>query len=183
MRILLLAACCSLAPPRTRPSTRTASCSARAEAEVKKHFPSANCKKLEWQSRAADRRCDDSRISFGGVEARITFYLRRDKVEAFDVRFDSRDLERFVAVVKQRYGAPASEQRDTLGDKKPRQVYKALWEGRASAPRSSPSSTSGAARCSCRAATSRKRSTRFARASPSSAPRSPAPGRRRCRRR
>ncbi len=101
-----------------------------SEAEVRKTFPSANCKKLEWESRAADRRCDDSRVSFGGVEARITLYLRRDKVEAFDVRFDSRDLDRFVAAVKQRYGAPASEQRDTLGDKKPRQVYKALWEGK-----------------------------------------------------
>jgi len=100
------------------------------EAEVRKKFPSANCKKLEWESRAADRRCDDSRVSFGGVEARVTFYLRRDKVEAFDVRFDSRDLERFVKVVKDRYGAPANEQRDTLGDKKPRQVYKALWEGK-----------------------------------------------------
>jgi len=100
------------------------------EAEVKKKFPSAHCKKLEWESRAADRRCDDSRVSFGGIEARVTFYLRRDRVEAFDVRFDSRDLERFVTFVKQRYGAPASEQRDTLGDKKPRQVYKALWEGK-----------------------------------------------------
>ena len=101
-----------------------------SEAEVKKKFPSANCKKLEWESRAADRRCDDSRVSFGGVEARITFYLRRDRVEAFDVRFDSRDLDRFVAFIKQRYGVPANEQRDTLGDKKPRQVYKALWEGK-----------------------------------------------------
>ena len=100
------------------------------EAEVKRKFPSANCKKLEWESRAADRRCDDSRVSFGGVEARVTFYLRRDKVEAFDVRFDSRDLERFVKFAKERYGAPANEQRDTLGDKKPRQVYKALWEGK-----------------------------------------------------
>jgi hypothetical protein len=100
------------------------------EAEVKKKFPSANCKKLEWESRAADRRCDDSRVSFGGIEARVTFYLRKDKVEAFDVRFDSRDLERFVKFVKDRYGAPANEQRDTLGDKKPRQIYKALWEGK-----------------------------------------------------
>jgi hypothetical protein len=100
------------------------------EAEVKRRFPSANCKKLEWESRAADRRCDDSRINFGGVEARVTFYLRKDKVEAFDVRFDSRELDQVVAFVKQRYGAPATEQRDTLGDKKPRQVYKALWEGK-----------------------------------------------------
>ena len=101
-----------------------------SEADVKRRFPSANCKRLEWESRAADRRCDDSRINFGGVESRVTFYLRKDKVEAFDVRFDSRELERLVAHVKQRYGKPASEQRDTLGDKKPRQVYKALGEGK-----------------------------------------------------
>jgi len=101
-----------------------------AEAEVRKRFPSANCKKLEWESRGADRRCDDSRVSFGGVEVRVTFYLRRDKVEAFDVRFDARDLDRVIGVAKQRYGQPATEQRDTLGDKKPRQVYKALWEGK-----------------------------------------------------
>jgi hypothetical protein len=101
-----------------------------SEADVKRRFPSANCKRLEWESRAADRRCDDSRINFGGVESRVTFYLRKDKVEAFDVRFDSRELERFIAYAKRRYGKPASEQRDTLGDKKPRQVYKALWEGK-----------------------------------------------------
>lgn len=101
-----------------------------SEADVKRRFPSANCKRLEWESRAADRRCDDSRINFGGVESRVTFYLRKDKVEAFDVRFDSRELDRVVAHVKQSYGKPASEQKDTLGDKKPRQVYKALWEGK-----------------------------------------------------
>ena len=101
-----------------------------SEADVKRRFPSANCKRLEWESRAADRRCDDSRISFGGVESRVTFYLRKDKVEAFDLRFDSRELDRVIAYAKQRYGRPVSEQRDTLGDKKPRQVYKALWEGK-----------------------------------------------------
>ena len=101
-----------------------------SEAEVRKKFPSANCKKLEWESRAADRRCDDSRVNFGGVEARVTFYLRRDKVEAFDVRFDSQALEQVRDFLRKRYGAPASEQRDTLGDKKPRQVFKALWEGK-----------------------------------------------------
>ena len=100
------------------------------EKDVRAKYPSAHCKPLEWQSRAADRRCDDSRISFGGVESRITFYLRKDKVEAFDVRFDSRELERVIAYAKERYGKPASEQRDTLGDKKPRTVYKALWEGK-----------------------------------------------------
>ena len=101
-----------------------------AEAEVRKQFPSANCKKLEWESRAADRRCDDSRVKFAGAEARIAFYLRRDRVEAFDVRFDSSQLDRVVAFLKERYGKPVTEQRDTLGDKKPRQVYKALWEAK-----------------------------------------------------
>jgi hypothetical protein len=129
MRILLLAA--ALLIPSAYAAFDVNSVMLGApEAEVKRRFPSANCKKLEWESRAADRRCDDSRINFGGVEARVTFYLRKDKVEAFDVRFDSRDLEPVVAFVKQRYGAPATEQRDTLGDKKPRQIYKALWEGK-----------------------------------------------------
>jgi hypothetical protein len=101
-----------------------------SEADLMKRFPSAHCKKLEWESRAADRRCDDSRIVFGGVEARVTFYLRRDKVEAFDVRFDSQKLDAVLGFLKERYGKPASEQRDTVGDKTPRQVYKALWEGK-----------------------------------------------------
>jgi len=101
-----------------------------SEAEVRKKFPSAHCKKLEWQSRAAERRCDDSRIRLGGVEARVTFYLRRDKVEAFDVRFDSRELDHGHAAVEQRYGASVTDERETLGDKKPRKVYKALWEGK-----------------------------------------------------
>jgi len=130
MRALLLTAALLVAPAAHAAFDANGIPLGANEAEVKRKFPSANCKKLEWESRAADRRCDDSRVSFGGVEARITFYLRRDKVEAFDVRFDSRDLERFVGVVKQRYGKPASEQTDTLGDKKPRQVYKALWEGK-----------------------------------------------------
>jgi hypothetical protein len=101
-----------------------------SEAQVRKQFPSAHCKKLEWETRAADRRCDDSRIGFGGVEARITFYLRRDRVEAFDVRFDAQHLGRVSDFLKERYGKPVTEQRDTFGDKKPRQVYKALWEGK-----------------------------------------------------
>jgi hypothetical protein len=130
MRTFLLAAVLLASPQAHAAFDANGIALGASEAEVRKKFPSANCKKLEWESRAADRRCDDSRINFGGVEARVTFYLRRDKVEAFDVRFDSRDLDRFVAAVKERFGAPASEQRDTLGDKKPRQVYKALWEGK-----------------------------------------------------
>jgi hypothetical protein len=100
------------------------------ESEVKRLLPSAHCKALEWKSKAADRRCDDSRVSFGGVEVRVTLYLRKDAVEAFDVRFDTKDLDRFVGFLKSRYGAPASEDRDTHQNKgkTARQVYKARWE-------------------------------------------------------
>ena len=101
-----------------------------SERDVKRALPSAHCKVLEWKSKAADRRCDDSRVSFGGVEVRVTLYLRKDAVEAFDVRFDTKELERLVGVLKSRYGAPASENRDTYGSKgkATRQVYKAAWE-------------------------------------------------------
>ncbi len=102
------------------------------ERDIRQHFPSAHCKALEWESRAADRRCDDSRIAFAGIEARITFYLRKGKVEAFDLRFDSMETDRVVTFLKGRYGKPASEVRDSLGDtgKTPRQVYKVLWEAK-----------------------------------------------------
>ncbi len=102
------------------------------EREIRQYFPSAHCKALEWESRAADRRCDDSRVAFAGIEARITFYLRKDKVEAFDLRFDSMEADRVVTFLKGRYGKPASEVRDSLGDtgKTPRQVYKVLWEAK-----------------------------------------------------
>jgi hypothetical protein len=100
-----------------------------SERDVKRALPSAHCKPLEWKSKAADRRCDDSRVSFGGVEVRVTLYLRKDAVEAFDVRFETRDLERMVGFLKTRYGAPASETRDTYGTKgSTRQVYKAGWD-------------------------------------------------------
>ena len=100
------------------------------EEEIKKRFPSAHCKPLEWQSKAADRRCDDAKISFFGAEGRITFYLRKDAVQAFDVRFQTKDLERVMSQLRQRYGAPASEVKDPIGakDKPVRDLYKALWE-------------------------------------------------------
>lgn len=101
-----------------------------AESDVKRALPSAHCKALEWQSKAAERRCDDSRVNFGGVEVRVTLYLRKDAVEAFDVRFDTKELDRFVGFLKTRYGAPASENRDTHHSKSKtaRQVYTARWE-------------------------------------------------------
>jgi hypothetical protein len=101
------------------------------EREIRQKFPSAHCKALEWKSNAADRRCDESRVPFGGIEVQVTFYLKKDALEAFDVRFDTKDLERFVAFLKTRYGAPQTEQKDAYPrgkGEKPRQVYKALWE-------------------------------------------------------
>jgi hypothetical protein len=80
-----------------------------SEKQLKQRFPYANCRPLEWPTRAADRRCDDSRISFGGVDASVTFYLRRDAVEGFDVRFDRHELERVIEFLRKRYGAPAAE--------------------------------------------------------------------------
>ena len=80
-----------------------------SEKQIKQRFPHANCRALEWPSRAAERRCDDSRITFAGVEASVTFYLKRDAVEGFDVRFDQRELERVIKFMRPRYGEPAEE--------------------------------------------------------------------------
>jgi len=100
-----------------------------SENDIKKRFPSAYCKALEWASRAAERRCDDAKISFGGVEGRITFYLKKDAVQAFDVRFDMKDLDRVASQLKSRYGKPLSEVKETVGPQgKARELYKALWE-------------------------------------------------------
>jgi hypothetical protein len=77
-----------------------------AERDIKQRFPNAYCRALEWPSRAADRRCDDSRITFGGVDASVTFYLKRDSVEGFDVRFDHRDIAKVIDYLQSRYGKP-----------------------------------------------------------------------------
>lgn len=100
------------------------------EQDIKRSFPIAYCKPLEWKSRAADRRCDDAHVSFGGVEARITFYLKSGKIEAFDVRFDTRNLDQVLAFLKQNYGKPFSEAHEEVGrpGKTPRKIYKALWQ-------------------------------------------------------
>ncbi len=102
------------------------------EAKIRQQFPSAHCKALEWESMAAERRCDDARVQFGGIEVRVTFYLKKDAVEAFDIRFDGRDAERFAGFLKKRYGAPRSEVRDTLErkGKAAREAYKVLWEAK-----------------------------------------------------
>lgn len=99
------------------------------EADVKNAFPSAYCKPLEWASRAADRRCDDARISLGGVAGRITFYLRSDAVQAFDLRFDSSERDKVAAQLKSRWGAPASEATETFSRREgsDRRIYKVRW--------------------------------------------------------
>ena len=100
------------------------------EAQVKKAFPSALCKPLEWASKAADRRCDDAKIPFGGADSRITFYLKKDSVQAFDIRFDTKDLDRVSAFVKSRYGKPLTETKEKIerADKPVREIYKVRWE-------------------------------------------------------
>ncbi len=80
-----------------------------SEKVVKEHFPNAHCQPLQWESRAADRRCDDSRITLAGADASITLYLKRDAVEAIDVRFDSREVQRFARRVTESFGAPPAE--------------------------------------------------------------------------
>jgi hypothetical protein len=101
------------------------------EQEILKKFPSARCQPLEWKSKAADRRCDDGRIAFAGnVEARITFYLRKGVIEAFDLRFKSDDLAKVVAYLKGRYGPPLAETRDKIErkDKQALEIYRVRWE-------------------------------------------------------
>jgi hypothetical protein len=100
------------------------------ETEVKKAFPSVRCKALEWRSEAADRRCDDAEVAVGGIPVRITFYLKRDMVQGFDLRFDTRDVERMAVFLKGRYGAPQAEARETIQRKgdAPREVYRVRWQ-------------------------------------------------------
>jgi len=100
------------------------------EAAVHKAFPSARCRELEWKSTAAERRCDDAKIVFGGAPARITFYLKSGRVQAFDVRLDERDLERVAAFLKQRYGKPMAETREKIerGSGEGREIHKLRWE-------------------------------------------------------
>ena len=88
------------------------------EIDAKKAFPSVHCKELEWRTDAADRRCDDALVSLGGIEARVTFYLKAGVIRAFDLRFDMKDLEKGKAVLKSRWGAPLTEVTETIGARK-----------------------------------------------------------------
>jgi len=102
------------------------------EADVRKSFPAARCKPLEWKTDAADRRCDDARISLGGSEARITVFLKADVVQAMDLRFELKELERVKQTLRGTWGAPQAEATETFPstskDKKDRSVYSMRWE-------------------------------------------------------
>ena len=98
------------------------------ERDVRRAFQSAHCKALEWTSRAADRRCDDAKVSIAGTTVRATFYLKNDIVQAFDLRFHSRDAEQVAKHFRARWGEPVSEAKESDPDKGGRSVYKVLWE-------------------------------------------------------
>lgn len=100
-----------------------------SEAEVKKAFPQARCQAMDWKTDAADRRCDEAPIEFGGAGARITFFLKNDAVQAFDVRFDDKDLRAVVEHLRQHYGAPGAEGEEVFRRRgEARAVYKVRWE-------------------------------------------------------
>jgi hypothetical protein len=131
MRAALTIALFLLAPPALAYDVNGVALGGK-EIDVKKTFPSVHCKELEWRTDAADRRCDDARIPLAGVEARVTFYLKAGVIRAFDLRFDTKDLEKVKAHLKARWGAPLAEVTETIGarskDQKDRQVFKMRWE-------------------------------------------------------
>jgi hypothetical protein len=101
-----------------------------SEADVKRVFPSAHCKALEWKTDAADRRCDDAQISLGGIETRLTAYMKGGVVQAFDLRFDMKDLDRARATLESRWGKATSEATEVFAkkDRPDRKVQKMRWE-------------------------------------------------------
>ena len=85
------------------------------EPEIKAKFKEANCRELEWPSLAADRRCDDSRVKVGGIDASVTFYLKHGAIEGYDVRFEKGQFERMTKFLVERYGKPARQKTSGLG--------------------------------------------------------------------
>jgi len=100
------------------------------EIDVKKAMPSALCKPLEWKSDAADRRCDDAKVAVGGVETRISVFLKAGLVQAYDVRFDIKNLERVKTHLKANWGEPLAEATDVIArqGKPDRKVFRMRWE-------------------------------------------------------
>jgi hypothetical protein len=100
------------------------------EADVKKAFPSTHCKALEWKTDAADRRCDDSQAPIGGVPTRIAVFLKAGVIQAYDIRFDIKELDRMKEHLRSRWGAPLAEATEVIArrDKEDRKVFKMRWD-------------------------------------------------------
>jgi hypothetical protein len=100
------------------------------EIDIRKAFPTAHCKPLEWKTNAADRRCDDAQIAVDGTQVRFTAYTKNDVIQAFDLRFDTKDLERMKKALEARWGKPLSEATEVFAqkDKPDRKVFKMRWE-------------------------------------------------------
>lgn len=101
-----------------------------SERDVRKVQPSAHCKPLEWKSNAADRRCDDARAALDGVPGKITVFLRADAIEAYELRFELKELERVKAALRNRWGPPAAEATETIVARngRERKVFKMRWD-------------------------------------------------------
>ena len=81
----------------------------------------------ELLERAVGNLIENSR-KFGGAEARITFYLDKDAVQAFDLRFEARDLQRVAQFLRAHYGAPETQGRQKIEHfGKTRELYKMRW--------------------------------------------------------
>jgi hypothetical protein len=100
------------------------------ETDVKKAFPSAHCKALEWRTDAASRRCDDARVALGGVLTKITVFLKADSIQGYELRFDTKDLERVKAALRAQWGAPLAEATEVISkkDREDRKIFKMRWE-------------------------------------------------------
>jgi hypothetical protein len=100
------------------------------EAEMRRVFPSAHCKDLEWKSNAADRRCDDARGVLGGAPVKVTAFLKGDAIQGFELRFDTKDIDRVKATLRSRWGEPLAEVTETIArrDGNDRKLFKMRWE-------------------------------------------------------
>jgi hypothetical protein len=129
MKRLLIAALLAL-PPAVHAYDINGVALGGKELDIRKAFPTAHCKPLEWKTNAADRRCDDAQIAVDGVQVRFTAYTKNDVIQAFDLRFDVKDLERMKASLQARWGKPLSEATELFAQKnKPdRKVFKMRWE-------------------------------------------------------
>jgi hypothetical protein len=129
MRQILFLLVCLLAAPALAYEVNGVKLGGR-EIDVKKAMPSALCKALEWKSDAADRRCDDAKVALGGVETRVTVFLKAGAVQAYNIRFDVKDLERVKSVLKANWGEALAEATEVIArqGKPDRKVFKMRWE-------------------------------------------------------